>query len=237
LEPVRWADDWPIMGDATADATVGQPVATWPIPNHPGKNSEQRPQTSDEFSEKTLAPQWEWNHNPVDANWSLTARPGYLRLTPGYAADLFTARNTLTQMMQDESFEFTTRLDLRDMKDGDHAGLAMFEQAASGVEVVQSGDARSLDFFHAHDAITAATPLTVAVVQLRVHVDVDTATYFYSIDEGKTFQQIASPVRIGFSWWKGSRPSLFAYTTGQNSNSGHVDFDWAHYKPIEQALP
>ncbi|MEJ0098989.1 MAG: hypothetical protein WDO12_04300 [Pseudomonadota bacterium] len=24
--------------------------------------------------------QWEWNHNPLDAAWSLTARPGWLRL-------------------------------------------------------------------------------------------------------------------------------------------------------------
>jgi beta-xylosidase len=234
LEPVRWADDWPIMGDAAADATIGQPVNTWAIPSHSGKNSQQRPQTSDEFHERMLGPQWEWNHNPVDEDWSLTARPGYLRLKPGYAANLFTARNTLTQMMQDESFEFTSRLDLHAMKDGDHAGLAMFEQAASGVEVVQTGEARVLDFFHAHDAIAASTPLTAAAVQLRVHVEGDMATYFYSVDDGKTFQQIAPPVRIGFSWWKGSRPSLFAYTTVQNSNSGFVDFDWVHYKPLEQ---
>ena len=235
LEPVRWEDDWPIMGDAQPGETTGQPVSTWTIPNHPGKDSDQRPQTSDEFSEKELGPQWEWNHNPDDANWSLTARRGYLRLTPGYATDLFSARNTLTEMMQDESFEFTLRLDISDMKDGDHTGLAMFEQAASGLQIVQSGDVRSLSFFHTRDEVAGPAQLPGAEVLLRVHVEGDTATYSYSLD-GQSFQPIGSPVRIGFSWWKGSRPSLFAFTTAHAADAGHVDFDWAHYKPLEPAL-
>ena len=198
---------------------------------------DQRPQTSDEFNATTLGPQWEWNHNPVDADWSLTGRRGYLRLTPGYAADLLSARNTLTQTMQDESFEFTSRLDISGMKDGDRAGIAMFEQAASGVQIVQVGEARSLSFFHTRDSSDGPAQLVSGVVLLRVHVEGDSATYSYSVDDGKTFQPIASPVLIGFSWWKGSRPALFAYTTAHSTDAGHVDFDWVHYKPLEQPLP
>jgi beta-xylosidase len=237
LEPVRWEDDWPIMGDAQPGETTGQPVSTWTIPNHPGKYLDQRPQTSDEFGAAVLGPQWEWNHNPVDADWSLTARRGYLRLTPEFATDLLSAHNTLTQMMQDESFEFTSRLDVSGMKDGDHAGIAMFEQAASGVQVVQAGEVRSLSFFHTRDEVAGPTQLPGSVVLLRVQVEGDTADYSYSLDDGKTFQPIASPVRIGFSWWKGSRPALFAYTTAHSADAGHVDFDWAHYKPLDQLLP
>jgi hypothetical protein len=139
--------------------------------------------------------------------------------------------------MQDESFEFTSRLDISGMKDGDHAGLAMFEQAASGLQIVQLGDVRSLSFFHQHDVVDGPAQLTGTVVLLRVHVEDDSATYFYSLDDGKSFEPIASPVRIGFSWWKGSRPSLFAYTTTHTAESGHVDFDWAHYHPLESAAP
>ena len=237
LEPVRWEDDWPIMGDAPPGETTGQPVSTWAIPNHPGKDSDQRPQTSDEFGAAVLGPQWEWNHNPVDADWSLTARRGYLRLNPEFATDLLSAHNTLTQMMQDESFEFTSRLDVSGMKDGDHAGIAMFEQAASGVQVVQAGEVRSLSFFHTRDEVAGPTQLPGSVVLLRVQVEGDTADYSYSLDDGKTFQPIASPVRIGFSWWKGSRPALFAYTTAHSADAAHIDFDWAHYKPLDQLLP
>ena len=229
LEPVRWEDDWPVMGEAAAGATAGQPVSEWTAPAHPGRDVEQRPQTSDEFGGAKLGVQWEWNHNPVDAGWSLTERQGFLRLKPGFAADIFSARNTLTEMMQDEAFEFTTRVDVSGMKDGGHAGLAMFEQAASGVEVVQAGGVRSVEFFHGGEKAEAAAPLAGGVVWLRVRVNGDSASYSYSVDEGKSFEAIGPAVGLKFSWWKGSRPALFAYTTEQGGDAGQVDFDWARY--------
>jgi len=237
LEPVRWQDDWPIIG-ADPDAasgrdSAGQPVPSGPIPDHSAAPSQQHPQTSDDFNEAALGPQWEWNHNPEDAHWTLGARPGYLRLIPMPADGLLAARNTLTQCMQDNSFEFTVRVDLSAMKAGVHAGLAMFEQSASGLEIVQSGDAgdaRRLNFFHLSEHV-AGPALSQAVIQLRVSVRGDQALYSYSLDEGKTFQQLGAATPIRFSWWKGSRPALFAWTT-QNSDPGAVDFDWVHYQPL-----
>ena len=38
------------------------------------------PQTDDEFDETSLPPQWEWNYQPRADKWSLTERPGWLRL-------------------------------------------------------------------------------------------------------------------------------------------------------------
>jgi len=44
---------------------------------------------SDEFGGRPGDPAlplvWQWNHNPDDRFWSLTHRPGYLRLTTGLA--------------------------------------------------------------------------------------------------------------------------------------------------------
>jgi beta-xylosidase len=230
LEPVRWQDDWPIIGDDPPDETVGQPVPSGPIPGSPHAVSEQRPQTSDEFDHARLGPQWEWNHNPDDARWSLTARPGYLRLIPGPAESLLSARNTLTQCMQDNSFEFTVRLDLSEMKNGVHAGVAMFEASASGLEVVQTGAVRRLDFFHLSDH-AAGPVIAQSILQLRAHIDGDQASYAYSLDDGRTFNPLGETTQIRFSWWKGSRPALFAYTT-QSTDAGAVDFDWARYQPL-----
>lgn len=230
LEPVRWSDDWPIVGDDPDGASTGQPTPAGPIPGHPDAESNQRPQTSDEFNERKLAPQWEWNHNPDDAHWTLTARPGYLRLIPMKADGLLEARNTLTQCMQDNSFEFTVRVDLSQEKSGTHAGLAMFEKSASGLEVVQSGDERRLDFFHLPDRVPGPT-LKRSVIQLRVRVDGDQARYSFSVDDGASFEQLGTATQIHFSWWKGSRPALFSYTTG-DSDPGAVDFDWVHYDAL-----
>jgi hypothetical protein len=64
-----------------------------------------------------------------------------------------------------------------------------------------------------------------------VDVNGDEARYFYSLDDGATFEPLGAATQIHFSWWKGSRPALFAYTTAAG-NAGAVDFDWAHYQPL-----
>ncbi len=232
LEPVQWRDDWPVIGADPDGASTGQPTPSALIPDHDPPASRQHPQTSDEFSEAALGPQWEWNHNPDDAHWSLTARPGFLRLTPMQADGdgLLSARNTLTQCMQDNAFEFTVRIDLAGMKSGVHSGLAMFEKDASGLEVAQTGNVRRLYFFHLPDRLAGPT-LMQETLQLRVHVDGDQARYSYSLDDGQTFLALGTITEIHFSWWKGSRPALFAYTT-LASDPGAVDFDWAHYQPL-----
>lgn len=230
LEQVRWKDDWPVIGEDSNGAVVGQPAASGPLPDHTQAPAIQRPQTSDDFNEAVLAPQWEWNHNPDDAHWSLSAHPGFLRLVPTHADGLLTARNTLTQCMQDNAFEFTARIDLAQMKNGVHTGLAMFEKSASGLEIVQTSNERRLIFFH--DQARADGPaLMQTMIQLRVRVEGDEARYSFSIDDGKSFQDLGTATPIRFSWWKGSRPALFAYTT-EPTDPGFVDFDWVRYQPI-----
>jgi hypothetical protein len=107
----------------------------------------------------------------------------------------------------------------------------MFESSASGLAVVEDGGKRRLTFFHKSE-MQDGPALTGRTIELRVHVDGDVATYSYSLDEGKTFQEMGGTVPITFSWWKGSRPALFAYTTGDANESGHVDFDWARYRGL-----
>lgn len=200
------------------------------MPDHVRTVSLSRPQTSDEFSGSTLGPQWEWNHNPDDDHWSLTARPGYLRLIPMEAQGLLTARNTLTQSMQDNSFEFTVRMDLSSMEPGDHTGLAMFEKYASGLEIVQTGNERQLSYFHLPDSAQGPV-IRQNVLQLRVRVEGDKARYFYSLDDGASFEPLGTSTQITSSWWKGPRPSLFAYIN-TTTNPGFVDIDWVHYRSI-----
>lgn len=230
LEPVRWHDDWPIVGYDPDGGSPGVPAPSGPIPGDPPVPSDVHPQTSDEFNNTVLGPQWEWNHNPDDAHWTLSAHPGFLRLIPMPAENLLDARNTLTQTMQDNAFELTARMDLAGMKNGCHAGLTMFEEDASGIEVVQSGAERQLSFFHLPEREPGAV-IAHTILQLRVIVDGDVARYSYSLDDGHTFHALGAATRIRFSWWKGSRPALFAYT-GAAADPGAVDFDWVHYRPL-----
>ncbi|HEV2578920.1 MAG TPA: glycoside hydrolase 43 family protein [Acidobacteriaceae bacterium] len=232
LEPVRWVDDWPVMGKAAPGATLGYPVAQYPMPLVDPAAADMDPQTSDEFNKRILGPNWEWNHNPVNSKWSLTERPGYLRLHAMPSPDLLHARNTLTENMQDESFEVTTRIDLEHTSDGGRAGLSIFDKAQSYIAISQNQQDRSL-LFSADGKETPGPAVKQKIVQLRAVVRGDTAQYLYSLDDGRTFYGLGSPVTLTFSWWKGARPALFSFNTRTDtSNDGSVDIDWLHYHPL-----
>jgi beta-xylosidase len=220
------------MGEAAPGAITGQPVAEAPLPVVVPGVQNVHLQTSDEFNEKTLPPMWEWNHNPDNTRWSLNERKGFLRLHAGYAEDLYHARNTLTEQMQDEALEFSTRMDLRHMADGDRAGLSVLEKSISYLAVTQTAGQRSIMFTNkGKDA--SGVPVTGTDVVLRAQINDDIAIYSYSLDGGRTFNTVGDPVQLAFSWWKGARPALFAFNTDrQQAGTGYVDIDWAHYRAM-----
>ena len=132
---MRWIGDWPLIGKPIG-ATAGEPVQQAPMPVIAPDAASWSPQTSDEFTATTFLPLWEWNHNPDEARWSLTARPGFLRLQTQYAADLLHARNTLTETMQNDSLEVTARLDVSHLRDGELAGLSVLDRDLHGVGIL-----------------------------------------------------------------------------------------------------
>jgi beta-xylosidase len=228
LEPVTWDNDWPIIGERIAGTDGGQPVQTHAVPDTGRSAPAVHPQTSDEFAAGTLGPQWEWNHNPDDSHWSLTRRPGFLRLEALHAPDLVSARDTLTQMLQGPAAQITAGMAIGAMEDGQRAGLAMFGRLPSWIGVVQAHGARRVTFAASGietpgEALAAATEF----ILLRMQVEDEWVRYSYSLDGGKSFRPLGSRARMLFSWWKAARPALFTYNTAAHGG-GIADFDWVH---------
>lgn len=224
LEPLKWVDDWPLIGDPIPGDTAGQPVSTHAMPDTGSPPTTDRLQASDEFAGRRLGLQWEWNHNPDDKAWSLAARPGYLRLTALPAQHLVTARNTLTQILQGPASRITTRIEIGRMTDGQRAGLSLFGVRPSWIGVVREGGAARVTI--ASEGVeTALAPAGNAVV-LRAEVGPDQkVAYSYSLDGGKSFASAGAPIQLArFSWWKGSRPALFSFTHAPKG--GSIDVDW-----------
>ncbi len=251
LEPVSWADDWPIMGEKdpagkdwtplppASDAIIGQgfpgPVGQAALSfQKPDVTSDaiQIPDATDEFTGPNLGLQWEWNHNPVDDHWSLNERPGFLRLKALPAPDLLRARNTLTQLLADPEMEATALLDTEEMTDHQSAGLCLLCSDPSWIGVVKQDGHRKITLLEKGQVVNGPD-LTQDTVQLRVHVAPDqTASYSYSQD-GINFTSLGVPTPIMFSWWKGARPGLFTFNTDSSAIAGGIaDFDWFHYKPL-----
>lgn len=246
LMPCRWVDGWPLLGDESGRVPerMKKPVDG---PSLPGIA------VSDDFDGKDLKPNWQWNHNPMTACWSLTARKGYLRLTTGKVVDnLFVAPNTLTQRMEGPTCRGTAAFDLSGMKEGDIAGLAAFngdagllavtchdgkKQLTMQSEVVRLSD-KEKRVTGVEKQVFESVTLCNDVVYLRIdgdfNVNRDIATFYYSYDN-KQWIKIGEAFQMKFDYrrlFMGTRYAIFNYATRETG--GHVDVDFFDYARIDR---
>jgi beta-xylosidase len=231
LQPVTWVDDWPMVG------VDGKGVVTYKKPDVGKEYPIKTFQTSDEFENAKLGMQWGWNHNPDPSKWSLTQNPGSLRLeTVKVVENLTEARNTLTQRM----FAYysdtiatvgTTKMDFSNMKEGDIAGLAVFQDPYAYIAVKQYNGSKQLIMVNNGETI-ASVPLEGKTVYLRTMASNSTkkASFEYSLDN-KTFTSLGNELsmRFNLSVFTGNKFCLFNYATKETG--GYVDFDWFRVMP------
>lgn len=245
LVPMTWQDGWPV-----AQSPVPQKLD---LPASRGLLNS-KIVASDEFIRKGGEPDfplaWQWNHNPDKANWSLTKRPGALRLTTGRVdSDVQQARNTLTQRTFGPESSAATAIDVSAMKDGDVAGIIAFQKRYAYVGVRATNGKREIVMTSAWNdppqeisqpRQLASIPLSQKVVHLKVdcdyrlgaakrdyylRLDGEKCSFFYSLD-GKEWTAIGDPVQMSYDipHFMGYRFGLFNFAT--ESVGGHVDFDY-----------
>ncbi len=226
LQPITWAEDWPIAGvNGHAVVTYKKPTVgkIYPILDLP---------TSDEFTSQKLGMQWGWNHNPNAANWSLTKKKGSLRLTTGkVVSNLTVAPNTLTQRIfsnydQNIPTVGAIKMDARNMKEGDIAGLAVFQDPYAYI-AVKKGKTSSQIIMVNDGVVLDSIPLKTSIVYFRALASNGTrkATFEYSMDN-ETYTPLGNALNMRFSLkiFTGNKVCLFNYAT--KLIGGYADFDW-----------
>ncbi len=226
LQPVRWEDGWPVAG------LDGRGVITYKKPDVGKIHTVKQLPASDDFNVTSLGMQWGWNHNPHPENWSLTQRPGHLRLRTGKVVDSLTeAPNMLTQRPfahydHDIPTIGTTKMEVKGMKEGDIAGLAVFQDPYAYIAIRQEKGKRSLIMVN-NGALITSVPAESDTVYLRAILSnrTEEAGFEYSYDN-KEYKQIGNKLAMRFSLtvFTGNKFGLFNYATEQPG--GYVDFDW-----------
>jgi len=227
LEPVEWKDGWPMIGKKGN----GKGVTTYKKPIQGNKNKIV-PATTDEFDKPQLGLQWQWNHNPDNASWSLTERKGFMRLHASLATDLTTARNTLTQRVQGPYSEATIELDVAGLKDGDIAGFGIFQSPYAYIAVRRRATENNLIMVNNGAVIDSITHFSTKKIWLKA-----TATdkgfegkFFYSTD-GKKFEPFGNVLKMALGYdWTANRFALLHFSTTQNGVGGYADFNWFRFQ-------
>lgn len=185
------------------------------------------PQTDDSFDAKLLGLQWQWNHNPVDAAWSLTARPGYLTLNALKAENFALARNTLTQKIMGATGSAVTELDLGGLAEGQKAGLCVMSKAYNLVGV-RKKEGKTYLFWDQSGEGYKELSITGNKIYLKVQVSIkDNKNQFFYSTDNKTFTPFGSSFVARWGYWKGARIGLFSYN--EKSDGGVAAFNWFSY--------
>lgn len=242
LQPVKWQDNWPVIGNN------GVPYTTYKKPNTGTSSPRSALPTNDNFRSYPIGMQWEWNHNPDNGAWSLFERPGWLRLkTSGTADRLTQARNMLTQRIYafhdkpSTASTGTVRLDVSNLQEGDRAGICILQDPYAAIAVEIKDGKQQLVWWQ--DQLTANNGFTPmqetqvididSVIYLRAAITYGTSKtqFFYSTDN-KTYKALGSQTTMGYnlSVFVGARFGLFCYNgneaTEASGKNGYADFDW-----------
>lgn len=228
LQPMRWQDDWPVLGVDIDRNGIGEPVHVWKKP-HAVITPPLLPQTSDDFEASVLSPQWQWNHNPFDGSWSLSQHKGQLTLHALQAGQFIKARNTLTQKVMGYESEAVAAFNISHLEEGGRAGLACMGRTNEALGVMKNGGKYIL-YRGNNEGETELKGINGhKTLYLRLNLDIlqKTFRFAYSTDN-KTFTPVGETFSVNAGFWKGIRIALYHYNV--TTDSGYVTIPWFKYE-------
>jgi beta-xylosidase len=234
LQPMKWVDDWPIIGNDPDGTGRGQPVLAHKKPDVGKVYPVTVPQTSDEFDSTTLGTQWQWAANFHHEWYSLSARPGWLRLfavsKPNGAKNLLGVPNVILQKLPAPEFTVTTKFDLGHLAAGENTGLvvlggnysfAAIDRTSAGSRLIRISNGSTIE-----DTPEGGVPWTNASVFLRVRVGLGASCEFSYSNDGKQFSALGKSFHAQPGGWAGARVGLFCLAPADSKKTGYVDVDW-----------
>jgi beta-xylosidase len=225
LVPITWDNNFPIIG---LPGNLRKAPNTWIKPDT-GHTQDRKPLfvRSDTFESPKLNPVWQWNHVPDDTKWSLSEKPGVLRLNSLPAADFWMARNSLTQRPPGPKSIATVELDASGLAARDIAGLALLNAPYAWIGLVKSAAGVTLQTFDQTNRKTTEAPTKSTHVWLRVACNFDTEEAVFSWSaNGKDFVRLGDTFAMAYqlTTFQGVRFSLFNFNTS-GQPGGYADFD------------
>ena len=244
LQPMRWKNDWPVIGEDKDGDGKGQPVLVHKKPAIDKIYSPSTPADSDEFNGNALGRKWQWHANPK-ATWAFAAgNRGQLRLftdqLPEGGKNLWDAPNLLLQKFPAEEFTATTKLSFHpnDKLENERVGLLVMGEDYAHLSLLSKKDGLYLAYTTAEKA-HEGTPekeailgkLTGNTVYFRVGVSKGASCQFSYSEDGKVFKMAGSPFTAVPGRWIGAKVGLFALRQDKINDSGYADVDWFRLLP------
>jgi beta-xylosidase len=236
LQPMRWEDDWPVIGVEQDENGTGKPVLSFRAPKCAQLSNQLKNIVSQE-TEVALSPKlglgWQWHSNPKPLWFSTHDRPGYLRLFPQFLvrSDFSKAGHLLLQKFPARVFAAEVTLSLESISENIHAGLIVMGQDYGAIDfrhTSQGPCCRFLSNLHipAIDQSWCETEVT-----LRVEVSEGALCRFGLVKNGQFFQ-IGPEQNAKKGGWIGAKIGLYCSSSHPLELDGHADFCNFRFMPL-----
>lgn len=250
LNPMKWINDWPVIGVDKDGDGCGDPVSRYRKPKTGKTYPIETPVESDEFDTRKLGLQWEWHANYQDV-FGFTTNMGYARIygheLSSHFKNFWEVPNLLMQKFPAEEFTATAKLKVSAKDDGQLSGLIVMGWDYSWIGVEKQGEKFLLKQAICKDAEQGNLEQvsTLAVLEpskkfeaglfpnfereiyIRVRVGKEAYCRFsYSLD-GKKFTEAGTLFKARQGKWIGAKVGMFSVTP-HGKERGWVDVDWFH---------
>ena len=255
LEPMKWVDGWPVIGEDADNDGCGNPVLTYRKPSVPFSRLV-NPAESDEFNSVDLGLQWEWHSNYQDL-YGFTTPYGFMRLYSWPLSEkyvnLWEASNLLLQKFPAEAFTATTKVSMVSKENGQEGGLIVMGWDYSALTVRREGDrfvlcqrtckdaeqggkesvGKLAEFEPSAKQTIIYSPTVSREIYLRVQVEAGGMCRFaYSLD-GEKFTVCGEPFQARQGKWIGAKVGFVCVEPHAEPavNRGWMDVDWFRVTP------
>ena len=239
LQPMKWINDWPIIGVDEDKNGIGEPVLTYKKPNVGKTYPIMTPPDSDEFNSTKLGLQWQWHAN-YQVYWGMPTSMGYYtmfcRPMPEKAVNLFDVPNILAQKFPANEFTATVKMTFNARFDGESVGLVVLGLDYSMLKVKQQKGELFISQVNCKNADKngvetekKAVKLGSNTFYLQVKVkDGGICNFFYSLD-GEKFQPLGEDFKSREGKWIGAKLGITALREGKINDAGSVNIDWFRF--------
>lgn len=240
LQPMRWKDGWPVIGnDPDADGR-GEPVLSFTKPVHT-QGGKENIQLGDEFNGISISPEWQWQANPGQAWAFLNKAEGKLRLygvvQEKKEKNIWMMPNMLLQKFPAEEFNAEIKFRFNPNTVGEKFGFVVMGTDYAYIAVEKRAEAVSILFSMSKSAdkgnaeetkILSMTGSQDIVFNIRVEKE-GVCHFGYKDENGK--QVTLSPTFIAKPGkWIGAKFGIFCSGAEKTNDSGFADIDWIRIK-------
>ena len=244
LQPMKWINDWPVIGEDKDGDGKGEPVTAYKKPNVGKTYPIITVADSDEFNTSKLGLQWQWQANPKEG-WAYPTSEGSLRMFAVQQADsslsLWSMPNILAQKIPAEEFMVTIKFKWNPKTENEEFGLVVLGMDYAAITVVKKKHGSYIVFNSCKGADKNNPPSRQVIskidgneIMFRIEVEEGGVCNFRYTDGKKQAEDIPVIFTAKPGKWVGAKIGVYYNRTSATNDAGFADVDWIRFEKVNK---